>query len=243
MSATTWVQAYRDPAPSEHLYKTGCAHRDAAGMIADMTRKPSADRHSASTPPAGGVSLIDALIAFHNPTRRRLFETLTLQGPAPVGVLSNRCGIAAGSASHHLAVLHRAGWVCPAPELASDSRESWWRASRHYLTWTSAEYPSGTAGSEVLNLAERENASHEFRAVMDWISRGNDLPERWQQSTASGALLMATIDQLVDFGRRLNQLVEDWSEECHTEENLHPQEERRAVRVVARVFPDTDATR
>src|ERR1700754_4829053 len=88
-----------------------------------MPRRPASDRHTASAPatdgwPPTGDALAEALIALHHPARRRLYEVLSLEGPASVGQLAQRTGLAPGSVSHHLKPLHRAGFVVPAPELA-----------------------------------------------------------------------------------------------------------------------------
>lgn len=92
-----------------------------------MPRRTADQRHTDSVPsepldqshPAAAT-----LAALHHPVRAALHRILELEGPAPVGSLAARQGLAAGSASHHLKVLHRAGLVEPAPELARDTRES-----------------------------------------------------------------------------------------------------------------------
>lgn len=78
---------------------------------------------------------MDLLIALHHPTRRWLAELLKVEGPSSVGRLAVRSGLAVGSVSHHLKPLHQQGFIEPAPELARDTRESWWRATDRNISW------------------------------------------------------------------------------------------------------------
>ena len=77
-----------------------------------MTRHTAEQRHRDSAPPRApghesGDDLVDVLMAFHHPTRRWLAELLWVEGPATVGRLAARTGLAVGSVSHHLKPLHR----------------------------------------------------------------------------------------------------------------------------------------
>ncbi|GAB3583137.1 hypothetical protein GCM10027579_13770 [Calidifontibacter terrae] len=92
----------------------------------------------------------------------------------------------------------------------------------------------------MLEWAEREDAGHEYRAVLDSITNGDQLPPQWQHATASGAFLLATTEQLVDLTERLNTLVEEWSNEVRQDRDAHPDSDRRAVRVIARAFVTPD---
>ena len=119
-----------------------------------MTRRTAELRHQdtapARTPGAeSGAELLDVLIAFHHPTRRWLCEVLSSEGPAKVGTLAARTGLAVGSVSHHLKALHRYGFVEPAPDLARDTRESWWRIAPRDLSWLAEDFTAGTMGRRV----------------------------------------------------------------------------------------------
>ena len=206
-------------------------------MIWCMPRKTFSERNRQTEPPASGPATIDAIIALHHPVRRRLYESLSGHGAAQVGVLARRCRVAVGSASHHLGVLHRSGWVEPAPELAGDTRESWWRARHTRLSWNSDDYPPGTAGRAVLDLAAREEAGHQFRSVLAWMDACDDLPPEWAQSISSSVFVLATSQQLVDLGQRLSTMVDDWTAACIRDRAQRPNVERRTVRVITRVFP------
>ncbi len=143
-----------------------------------MPRRTAAERHLDSVPaPADpGSELADLLVAYHHPIRRWLCELLTLEGPANVGQLAARTDLAVGSVSHHLKALHRQGLVEPAPDLAKDTRESWWRLRDQQLSWSVDDFEEGTLGRRVAETAEVENFRHQVRAVRSWLQQQRRAP-------------------------------------------------------------------
>ena len=209
-----------------------------------MPRKTAAERHRTTAPPAppgneSGDELLDVLIAFHHPTRRWLAELIGVEGPTTVGRLSELTGLAAGSISHHLKALHQRGFISPAPELARDSRESWWRATPRELTWTADDFPPGTMGRRVADAAEAENFRHQVRAVQTWLTSKSDSDETWRRSsTSTDTMVSATAAELQELGSRLADLIAEWSADCLARKaSEHDGSERRPVRVIARSFP------
>lgn len=206
-----------------------------------MPRKTAVDRHSSTAPPAGwpptGPRLFDVLVAFNHPTRRALYEVLSIEGPDSVGRLADRVGIAVGSASHHLRVLHSGGFIEPAPELAPSGRSSWWRSVPRSMEWAVEDAPPGTAGRAVLEAAEREQLAHELRAVVAWMRTRGQLAQEWQDASSTSSYTLATAEQMRDLGTRLSRVVIEWSEECAADRSERPEAERRPVRISTRVFP------
>lgn len=208
-----------------------------------MTRRTAQDRHADSAPadsawPPEGTALIDALVAIHHPTRRRLYEVLRAQGPCSVGRLVELTGLAPGSVSHHLKPLHRSGFVEPAPELARDTRESWWRAHQRRISWDSDDYEEGSAAREVGRIAERTNYEHQERAARLWFRRRHELPAPWRGCAfSSDAFVTATAAQVDDLQVRLEATIREWSDACVADREAHPDQDRHPVRVVARGFP------
>lgn len=206
-----------------------------------MPRRTAAERHLDSAPEPGsdrGSALVDLLVAYHHPIRRWLTELLTLGGPANVGQLAARTGLAVGSVSHHLKVLHRQDLVEPAPELARDTRESWWRMRDRPITWSVDDFEEGSLGRRVAEAAEGENFRHQVRAVGGWLNRQpHDEPE-WRRAAESvDSVAYATVEQLADLGDRLTRLVVDWHRACVDDQRAHPDAVRRPVRAIARAFP------
>ncbi|NNG39002.1 helix-turn-helix transcriptional regulator [Flexivirga sp. ID2601S] len=208
-----------------------------------MPRKTAAERHTDSAPepeqswPAEGAALIDALLAVHHPVRRRIYEVLTTDGPATVGGLAARLDLAVGSVSHHLKPLHKAGFVEPAPELARDTRESWWRGLHRRLSWSGDDYTAGSFARQVTDAAEWANFQHLNAATAAWMRGRHELPEVWREARASDTFVAATAEQLRDLGERVEAIAREWTDEVRADAELHPDAERRPVRFIARIFP------
>ena len=210
-----------------------------------MSRRTASERHLHTSPVSGeelgtetGSALLDVLTAFHHPTRRWLCELLSVEGPATVGRLASRTGLAVGSVSHHLGTLHRYGFVEPAPDLARDTRESWWRSRPRQVSWDATDYGEGTVARRIASSAEAENFRHHVRAVQRWLAEGEaSPPEVRKAAVATDSLVGATVDQMGELSRRLTDLVVDWSEECRADALARPDVPRLPVRVSARVFP------
>ena len=201
-----------------------------------MTRKTAEDRHR--IPPDTGTTLLDVLIAVHHPTRRWLVELLWVEGPATVGRLAARTGLAVGSVSHHLKPLHRQGFVAPAPELARDTRESWWRVVPRSYSWGVDDFELGSTGRQVATQAEIENFRHQVRATRQWLSDMADAAVEWRRAAGSSeTLVKATAAQTADLHRRLDAVLAEWRGECRQDEEDRPGADRRAVRTIVRVFP------
>lgn len=208
-----------------------------------MTRRTATERHRDSAPQRSPAreprdDLLDVLMAFHHPTRRWLAELLEIEGPASVGRLAARTGLAVGSVSHHLKPLHRHGFIEPAPDLAHDTRESWWRSVRRPLTWSADDFASGSGARRIADAAEAENFRHQVRAVGQWLSRAQQVDAGWRRAASStDTVAPATRAQLEALGERMRDLITTWSAECLEDQAAHPGAERLPVRVVARAFP------
>ena len=208
-----------------------------------MTRRTAVERHLASTPrPAPerdpSDELAELLVAFHHPIRRWLTELLSVEGPANVGQLAAHTGLAVGSVSHHLKVLHGQDLIEPAPDLARDTRESWWRLKPRSMSWSVEDFDEGTLGRRVAQTAEAENFRFQVRAMQDWLRRAPGETAGWRTAANSiDTYVPATEAQVRDFARRLGEVVRAWSDECMADTAENPDVERRPVRAIARVFP------
>jgi hypothetical protein len=208
-----------------------------------MTRRTAAERHRDSAPqhtpgPESPDDLLDVLMAFHHPTRRWLAELLEIEGPASVGRLAARTGLAVGSVSHHLKPLHRHGFIEPAPDLAHDTRESWWRSVRRPLTWSADDFATGTSGRRIADAAEAENFRHQVRAVSQWLTRTGEVDSEWRRAASStDTVVAATQTQLGDLAERMRDVITTWSAECLEDQAVRPDAPRLPIRVVARAFP------
>ena len=208
-----------------------------------MTRRTAVERHRDSAPVADADrdpsdELAALLMAFHHPIRRWLTELLGIDGPANVGTLAAATGLAVGSVSHHLKVLHQQDLVEPAPDLARDTRESWWRLKPRRLTWSVVDFDEGTLGRRVAETAEVENFRFQVRATQEWLRNAAGESRGWRTAANSvDTYVPATEAQVRDFAERLSELVGEWTRECLADATEHPESDRRPVRAIARIFP------
>ena len=208
-----------------------------------MARRTAAERHLESAPQRSSDrnpsdELAELLMAFHHPIRRWLTELLGVEGPANVGQLAAATGMAVGSVSHHLKVLHQQDLIEPAPELARDTRESWWRIKPRSMSWSVDDFEEGTLGRRVARTAEAENLRFQVRAMHDWLRRAPTESAGWRTAAfSSDTYVPATEEQVQDLAVRIGDLVRAWSAECTADAEQHPEAARRPVRAIARVFP------
>jgi DNA-binding transcriptional ArsR family regulator len=201
-----------------------------------MPRRTAEERHRIDDRATTGM--MDVLIAVHHPTRRWLVELLWVEGPATVGRLAARTGLAVGSVSHHLKPLHRQGFIEPTPELARHTRESWWRATHRNISWSADDFEPDSLGRRVADRAEIENFRHQVRATQLWLDEMADAPVEWRRAAAAtDSLVRATVEQLADLHHRLGEVLSQWSLECLQDEQQRPDAVRRHVRAVIRTFP------
>ena len=208
-----------------------------------MARRTAAERHLESAPQRSSDrnpsdELAELLMAFHHPIRRWLTELLGVEGPANVGQLAATTGMAVGSVSHHLKVLHQQDLIEPAAELARDTRESWWKLKPRSMTWSVEDFDQGTLGRRVAQTAEVENLRFQVRAMQEWLRRAPDESPGWRMAAAStDTYVPATEEQVRDLATRLSELFRDWSADCMASAEENPDAARRPVRAIARVFP------
>jgi DNA-binding transcriptional ArsR family regulator len=201
-----------------------------------MPRKTADERHRIDATTT--TEMMDVLVALHHPTRRWLVELLWVEGPATVGRLAARTGLAVGSVSHHLKPLHRQGFIEPAPDLARDTRESWWRVTPRSFRWSVDDFEPDSLGRRVADQAEVENFRYQARATQQWLKEMPDAPAEWRRAAgATDSLVRATAAQTADLHRRLDVVLSEWTSEVQADEHEHPDAERRAVRTVIRCFP------
>jgi DNA-binding transcriptional ArsR family regulator len=208
-----------------------------------MTRRTAVERHLETAPVAApdrdaSQELAALLMAFHHPIRRWLTELLGVEGPANVGKLAADTGLAVGSVSHHLKVLHQQDLIEPAPDLARDTRESWWRLKPRRLTWSVEDFDEGTLGRRVAETAEVENFRFQVRATQDWLRSAAGEERGWRTAANSvDTYVPATQAQVRDLAERLSVLIGAWTQECLADATDRPDAARRPVRAIARVFP------
>lgn len=191
--------------------------------------------NDADRPDPTRIRLRDAgpMRAMAHPMRLRIIGMLRVDGPATVGMLAERTGEAAGSVSYHVATLARHGFVEPAPELARDRRERWWRAAHQVTSWRTEEFlddPERHAASDALRRAVLDSY---HRELLDALEAEATLEPEWvAASDTSDGEARLTLAEFRELSAELAAVREKW-----WARGREPREGTRSVRWITHVFP------
>lgn len=172
---------------------------------------------------------VDVLKAFTHPLRNRLYELLSLDGPATVSMLAESAGAAVGSVSHHLGILARAGLIVEAPELARDAREHWWQRAQRGIRWSSTGF-ADPAGHAIADSIEEQMLDEQRTRARRWLAERDDRTEWADVAFAHQTRLWLTPEELTELGEAIVTVVRSFSG--------REREGREAVLLWARAFPD-----
>ena len=175
--------------------------------------------------------------ALAHPVRLRILGMLRVDGPATVGMLAERTGEAAGSVSYHVATLAKHGFVEPAPELARDRRERWWRAAHDVTSWRTEEFlddPERHAASDAMRRAVLEAYHRELLGALE--AEASLEPEWVAASDSSDGAAQLTLEEFRELAADLAAVREKWW--THGRE---AREGTRAVRWITHAFPRSGA--
>lgn len=181
--------------------------------------------------PDGIRDIVDAdvLKAFTHPLRNRLYDLLSVDGPATVSMLAEKAGVAIGSASHHLGILARAGLVAPAPELARDAREHWWQRAQRGIRWSSTGL-TDPAARAVADSLEAQMLREQHDRARRWLDERDARPEWSEVAFAHQSRLWLSPAELAELDEAIAALVGSYAGRDH--------EGREAVLLWARAFPN-----
>jgi DNA-binding transcriptional ArsR family regulator len=187
------------------------------------------------TPRAGvrTVSDAQALSALANPSRSRLLDALSLDGPSTASALARRTGQAVGSASHHLKVLSAAGLIEEAPELARDRREHWWRLVSTGLRWSRTEFVDDPAAVAAALSAESLALRQQFERSRDWLDNHEAAGEWADAAFATQYWLTLTPEELRDLSEELLEVLHRWKLRSIPDDG----QDRESILLFARGFP------
>lgn len=174
-----------------------------------------------------------ALAALAHPTRSRLLDSLTVDGPGTASALAERVQQAVGSVSHHMKVLAGAGLVQEAPELARDKRERWWRITPGRVSWSRTEVEQDLASTRAAVAAEQFVLAKQVERAREWLASAQDDDEWESVAFATQGWLRLTPDEL----RQVNQEVLDILDRWKHREVPDDGREREPVFLFARGFP------
>ncbi|MFC5636820.1 ArsR/SmtB family transcription factor [Streptomyces bullii] len=99
-----------------------------------------------------------ALKALTHPLRIRLLGLLRQDGPATASELAVRTGESSASASYHLRVLAKYGFITEAEH--RDGRERRWRAVHAVTSWSNEAMETSVTGRAYVSLSRRRQIEH-----------------------------------------------------------------------------------
>jgi DNA-binding transcriptional ArsR family regulator len=175
--------------------------------------------------------------ALAHPVRLRILGMLRVDGPATVGMLAERTGEAAGSVSYHVSTLAKHGFVEPAPQLARDRRERWWRAAHEVTSWRTEEFlddPERHAASDAMRRAVLEAYHRELLGALE--AEPSLEPEWVAASDSSDGAAQLTLGEFRELAADLAAVREKW-----WARGREAREGTRAVRWITHAFPRSGA--
>lgn len=183
---------------------------------------------------AGLVEDYRVLATVAHPVRRRLLDVLRVEGAATASTLAARLGIAVGSVSHHAKVLAEHGLVVPAPELARDRRERWWRLGDARVSWSITHFADDPAGAAASEAADDLSTRLQLERLQAWRSVRASAPRQWQDAaTSTDTWMHLTPQELSELSEELTQVMLRWAERGREGDRAG----RRAVFAFAHAFP------
>jgi len=149
--------------------------------------------------------------ALAHPTRLRIVGLLRTGGPQTAAMLGEQVDEAPGTISYHCGRLAGAGFIEPAPELGTDRRERWWRATAQHTSWNLGDAfddPERMLAASALDHTVAEAYAAEYRAFID---AAPVLGREWVAASHSGdRALRLTVDELRELGAELQAVLDRW---------------------------------
>jgi DNA-binding transcriptional ArsR family regulator len=119
------------------------------------------------------------LRALAHPLRLRLLGILRTEGPATVTTLATSVGQAVPLVSYHLRQLAEHGFIEEAPDLAKDRRETWWRSSHEFTSWSMTDFLDTPERLDALGVLQREIAQRHFASIERFFEQAQSWDKEW----------------------------------------------------------------
>ena len=153
------------------------------------------------------------LRALAHPLRLRLLGALRSDGPATVTTLASAVDEAIPLVSYHLRQLAEHGFIEQAPDLAKDRRESWWKASHEFTSWSVTDFLDTPERLDAVGLLQREILRRHVARIEQFFGHAQNWDEEWlEASEMSDVRLKLTPAELVAMKTELWAVIERWRE-------------------------------
>jgi DNA-binding transcriptional ArsR family regulator len=171
------------------------------------------------------------LRALAHPLRLRLIGALRSDGPATVTTLASATGEAVPLVSYHLRQLAEHGFIEQAPELAKDRRETWWKASHEFTSWSMTDFLDTPERLDALGVLQREILRRHVARVERFFDEAQSWDEEWlDASEMSDLRLKLTPAELKAMKEELWAVIDRWRER-------EPTPGARAADLILYAFP------
>ena len=151
------------------------------------------------------------LRALAHPLRLRLLGALRTDGPATVTSLASTVGEAIPLVSYHLRQLAEHGFIEQAPDLAKDRRETWWKSSHDFTSWSMTDFLDSPERLDAVAVLQREIFRRHVARIEQFLEHAQDWDEEWlAASEMSDVRLRLTPAELTVMKAELWEVIERW---------------------------------
>jgi DNA-binding transcriptional ArsR family regulator len=180
-----------------------------------------------------------------HPLRREVFRLLAEFGPATVSTLAKRTDSDPGRLSFHVRELAKRGFVEPAPELARDRRESWWRLAPGSVSWSATDMDD-PAGRAVANTLHGMIVADEFERLQAFEAARDGWGPEWAHAAeTSNSYLRLTPEELHELAGQINELIRTFRDaeggrasEAPADSPSDVEDARESVFIFLHAFPE-----
>ena len=168
----------------------------------------------ATPKPAQRVKRLDdprTLRALAHPLRLQLLGILRTAGPATVSSLAGSVGQAVPLVSYHLRQLADHGFIEEAPELAKDRRETWWKSSHEFTSWSITDFLDTPERLDAIGVFQREVLQRHFERIQEFFAEAPSWSREWlDASEMSDVRVTLTPSQLKELIGELWEVIDRW---------------------------------
>jgi DNA-binding transcriptional ArsR family regulator len=153
------------------------------------------------------------LRALAHPLRLKLLGLLRAGGPATVSKLAASVEQAVPLVSYHLRQLAEHGFIEEAPELAKDRRETWWRSSHEFTSWSMTDFLDSPERLDALGMFQNEILRAHAGRIQAFFNDAQTWDKDWlDASEMSDLRLSVTAAELKQFTAELWDVIHRWRE-------------------------------
>ncbi|MGH2784511.1 MAG: helix-turn-helix domain-containing protein [Actinomycetota bacterium] len=153
------------------------------------------------------------LRALAHPLRLRLLGLLRSRGPATVSTLATMVDQAVPLVSYHLRQLAEHGFIEAAPELAKDRRETWWRSSHEFTSWSMTDFLDTPERLDALGMLQQEILRAHVARIQAFFDEAPTWDKDWlDASEMSDLRLSLTPGELKQVIAELWEVIDRWRE-------------------------------